>query len=142
MQKNIFLKDFIYLIEKEWAREHKRDRQAEGEADSPLSGSRMWDLILGPWDHDLSQRQMLIQLSHPGVPEDEHSLTGAACVLSWMPTSQPNTVSSKCLEGRTSGWQIIKLSSSLIYVACLTTCDVFLEKRVIIWVRSGLLIKC
>ena len=23
------------------------------------TGSLMWDLNLGPWDHDLSQRQML-----------------------------------------------------------------------------------
>ena len=33
----------------------------------------MWDLIPGPWDHDLSQRQMLNQLSHPGAPI--HALT-------------------------------------------------------------------
>jgi len=26
-------------------------------------------LIPGPWDHDLSQRQTLNQLSHPGVPD-------------------------------------------------------------------------
>ena len=28
----------------------------------------MWDLILGPWDHDLSGRQTLNPLSHPGAP--------------------------------------------------------------------------
>ena len=28
----------------------------------------MWGLISRPWDHDLSQRQMLNQLSHPGAP--------------------------------------------------------------------------
>ena len=28
----------------------------------------MQDSILGPWDYDLSQRQMLNQLSHPGAP--------------------------------------------------------------------------
>ena len=28
----------------------------------------MWGLIPGPWDHDLSQRQRLNQLSHPGAP--------------------------------------------------------------------------
>ena len=27
----------------------------------------MQDSILGPWDYDLSQRQMLNQLSHPGA---------------------------------------------------------------------------
>ena len=28
----------------------------------------MWDSIPGRWDHDLSRRQLLNQLSHPGVP--------------------------------------------------------------------------
>ena len=27
----------------------------------------MWDSIPGPWDHDLSQRQTLNRLSHPGA---------------------------------------------------------------------------
>ena len=35
--------------------------EAEGEGEAPI-----WDSIPGPWDHDLSQRQMLNQLSHPG----------------------------------------------------------------------------
>ena len=38
--------------------------KAEGEADSQLCGS-----IPGLWDHDLSQRQTLNQLSHPGTPD-------------------------------------------------------------------------
>ena len=28
----------------------------------------MWGLIPGPWDHDLSPRQTLDRLSHPGTP--------------------------------------------------------------------------
>ena len=28
----------------------------------------MWGLIPGPWNHDLSQRQMLSDLDHPGTP--------------------------------------------------------------------------
>ena len=28
----------------------------------------MWDSIPEPWDHDLSQRQMLKRLSPPGTP--------------------------------------------------------------------------
>jgi len=62
-------------------REHKqgsgRQRQrewqaeAEGEAGSPQSrGSLMWDSIPGPWDHDLSRRQTLSRLSHPGTPTE------------------------------------------------------------------------
>ena len=34
----------------------------------------MWDSIPGPWDHDLSQRQMLNQLSHPGTPRGGGSI--------------------------------------------------------------------
>ena len=37
--------------------------EGEGEADSPLSKELMRGLIAGPWDHDLSQRQMLNQLN-------------------------------------------------------------------------------
>ena len=32
------------------------------------AGSPMWDLTLGPQDHYLSQRQMLNQWNHPGIP--------------------------------------------------------------------------
>ena len=35
------------------------------------AGSLMWDLIPGPQDQDLSRRQMLNQLSHPGAPYSE-----------------------------------------------------------------------
>ena len=28
----------------------------------------MWGPFPGPWDHDLSQRQVLNHLSHPGAP--------------------------------------------------------------------------
>ena len=41
----------------------------EGEADSPLSREPNGSLIPGPRDHDLSQRQMLNQLSHLGAPK-------------------------------------------------------------------------
>ena len=46
-----------------WERERERKAQAgggaEGEADSPLSKKPNAGLIPGPWDHDLSWRQML-----------------------------------------------------------------------------------
>ena len=47
-------------------REHEQG--GEGEAGSLRVGSLLRGLIPGPWDHDLSQRQMLSQLSHPGIP--------------------------------------------------------------------------
>ena len=31
------------------------------------AGIPVWDSIPGPWDHDLSQRQMLNRLSRPGA---------------------------------------------------------------------------
>jgi len=41
---------------------------AEGETDySVLSREPIWDLIPGPGDHDLSGRQTLNHLSHPGA---------------------------------------------------------------------------
>ena len=43
-------------------------RGLEGEADSPLSRMADTGLDSGPWDHDLSRRQMLKGLSHPGAP--------------------------------------------------------------------------
>ena len=57
---------FIYLRETE----HKRvDRQRKNEKQTPYwAGSLMWGLIPGPWDHDLSLRQMLNQLNHPSAP--------------------------------------------------------------------------
>ena len=50
-----FIKDFIYLlmIDTERSRDIGRWRSR-----LPLE-SLMWDLFLGPWDHNLSQRQML-----------------------------------------------------------------------------------
>jgi len=44
-----------------------REREAEGEAGSQGAGSPMRDSIPGHWDHDLSRRQMLNHLSHPGA---------------------------------------------------------------------------
>ena len=49
-------KDFIYLYMRDRERERQRHRQREKQA--PCR-SLMWDLILGPWDHALSQRQTL-----------------------------------------------------------------------------------
>ena len=43
--------------------EGQREKQTPHRAGSP-----MWDPIPGLQDHDLSQRQLLNQLSHPGTP--------------------------------------------------------------------------
>ena len=53
---------FIYLTERE--REHKQEWQAEGEG---KAGSLTWDSIPGPWDHDLSQKQLLNWQSPSGT---------------------------------------------------------------------------
>ena len=53
---------FIWQSQRtQWQRE--RGKQASGEEGSPMQG---W--IPGSWDHDLSRRQMLNWLSHPGTP--------------------------------------------------------------------------
>ena len=45
-----------------------RGRGREKENQAPCSaGSLMQDSIPGPWDHDLSWRQILNRLSHPGA---------------------------------------------------------------------------
>ena len=49
-----FFLNFIYS----WDTQREAETQAEGEAGS-LQGNLMWNLIPGPRDHHLSQRQML-----------------------------------------------------------------------------------
>ena len=75
---------------KEREREHEREssRQREREKQTPYwSGSLMWDLIPGPWDHDLSQRQTLYQLSHPDTPKQ--------LFLKWWQQNKPNQTNEK-----------------------------------------------
>ena len=43
--------------------------EGEGEAGFPLNRGPNMGLDSGPWDHDLSQRQKLNCLGHPGAPE-------------------------------------------------------------------------
>jgi len=47
---------FIYLREREY--KPGGEAEGEGEADSPLSREPNEGLIPGPWDHDLSRRQV------------------------------------------------------------------------------------
>ena len=68
-----FLRFLKSILEKagERERDHKQRRRAEGDADPPTEQGpphhRTQDSILGPWDHDLSRRQTLNRLSHPGA---------------------------------------------------------------------------
>ena len=59
---------FICLTER--VREHKQgEQQREREKQAPhWAKSPMRDSIPGPWNHDLSQRQTLNSLCHPGAP--------------------------------------------------------------------------
>jgi len=54
------------------------EKEAEGEAGS------LRDLIPGPWDHDLSQRQALNHLSHPGVQGKTFSLAQSVMANWWV----------------------------------------------------------
>ena len=62
---------FIYLRERQRDRDKERANEQggeiEGEADSPLSWELDVGLILGLEDHNLSPRQVLHHLSHPGA---------------------------------------------------------------------------
>ena len=63
----IFLKIlFLYLRERKST--SRSGKQMEREKQTPhWAGSSMWNSIPGPWDPNLSGRQMLNQLSHPGA---------------------------------------------------------------------------
>ena len=68
-----FKKEFIYLFDTERPREstsRQRGGQREKKKWAPRwAGSPTWGLIPGPRDHDLSWRQKLNRLSHPGPLE-------------------------------------------------------------------------
>ena len=58
--------DFIYLRETE-----RESMSREREKQTPYwAGSQIQSLISGLWDHDLSWRQAVNQLSHPGAPKN------------------------------------------------------------------------
>ena len=50
-------------------RDTERGRDTGRGKSSLPTVSLMWDLIPGPWDHDLSQMQTLKPLSHPRIPK-------------------------------------------------------------------------
>ena len=60
----LFFSSSIWFI---WERQHGRG-EAEGEGNTPLSREPIAGLHPRPWDHDLSLRQILHWLSHPGAP--------------------------------------------------------------------------
>ena len=61
-----FLKDLIYLFD----REHKQGEQETEKQMPHWAGSLSGGFIPGPWDHDLSWKQMLNQLSQYLAPLD------------------------------------------------------------------------
>ena len=64
-RKGVFLFLKILFI---YSRETIRGRDTgRGRSRFPVR-SLMWHLIPGPWDHDLSQRQILNHWGHPGAP--------------------------------------------------------------------------
>ncbi|XP_059274515.1 zinc finger protein 736-like [Mustela nigripes] len=71
--------DFIYLFVRERASgsEHRQTewKQSQREKQAPCGArSLMWDSIPGRWDHDLSRRQLLNQLSHPIVFPERNTI--------------------------------------------------------------------
>lgn len=80
---------FIYLREKKRERERENTNEERGRergADSHWPQNLIRGSILGLWNHDLSQRQRLAWLSHPGAP----TLSGFATTTqlnNWAPIS-------------------------------------------------------
>ena len=69
----IFLKDFVYLFDREWESTSTSRGRGRGRGRSSLftkqgAGSPMLGSIPGPWDLDLRQRQMFNWLNHPSAP--------------------------------------------------------------------------
>ena len=67
----ILLKKILFIYLSERANEHKPNKgrgEKKGRRRGRISvGSPTWSSIPGLWDHDLSQRQTLNLLSHPGA---------------------------------------------------------------------------
>ena len=68
-KKKFFFKDFIYLFERVTVHEAEWEHREEVESLAERGAGQRQGSIPGPLgDHDLSQRQMLNQLGHPGTP--------------------------------------------------------------------------
>ena len=64
-----FLRFYLFDRERHSERGNTSRKVGEGEADSPLSREpNVGSLTPGLWHHDLSGRQRLKRLSHPGAP--------------------------------------------------------------------------
>ena len=74
-----FFFKIFYLSERERESTNMGKGQREREKQTPpRSRKPMYGSIPGPWDHDLSWRQTLNQLSHPGTPPN------AFLIMFWM----------------------------------------------------------
>ena len=77
---SFFLCLFIFERQQDrvWAGEGQRERETQNPKQAPsseLSAQPNTGLELTNWDHDLSRRRTLNQLSHPGAPD---------CLLRWV----------------------------------------------------------
>ena len=59
----------MFESERVYARVHDGGRGRRRSKPPPLSGEPALGLTPGLWDHDLSRRQVLTRLSHPGTRE-------------------------------------------------------------------------
>ena len=66
-----FLRFYLFIWEREWestSRGTTRGRWKSSLLTEQGAWRPTWGSIPGPWDHDLSQSQMLNWLGHPGAP--------------------------------------------------------------------------
>lgn len=67
----------------------------------------MWVSIPGPWDHDLSPRQMVNPLSHPGFPPLQFLPTSAfrlPCLFFCVPSPDANPQTAAALGRPLRSW--------------------------------------
>ena len=64
-----FLRFYLFI----WQTMYTHTSRGRGRSRLPMEqgGSLTWSSIPGPWDHDLSRRQTLNQLNHPGAPQSK-----------------------------------------------------------------------
>ena len=71
---SFFKKDFIYAFMRDIQRERERERERDSGRSRLPTGSPTWDLIPGPWGHDLNWGQTL---NHWAPPETPHVSTSS-----------------------------------------------------------------
>ena len=114
--------------QEKWQAEQAGEKQAPGSARSPMR-----DSIPGSWDRDLSQRQTLNRLSHPGVPLKLIFVKNCHADFTTMPFNLPTT------HNQQSSYFSISLPSLDLFLSPKSLfCFVFFYGESTSWMRHGI----